>query len=210
MSTKLNPFRESSSGYKAIELVKTGTTKAKFIQFCEKENVGAARLFKNLRNNGYRNVAWKFIQGEDGSMRLTNLREVELKPAIRQAKIVKVAKQAAAPKSKKQKSKKQKAASAYAPVTVEATSLNTAAGKKKMKTVAAPPADRELVFRGRERAATPTPAPAKTRARGSQSAAATKKSAPIVSAAQETPASANRSALPQKEIVVLESAPLTA
>lgn len=65
---KGNPFRGGSAMAEAFELGRAGTTRKQLIKFCEKQQIGSARIFGVLKKNEYGNQRWRYAEDEDGNI----------------------------------------------------------------------------------------------------------------------------------------------
>lgn len=69
-----NPFRPDSAMAKAFDLAVEGTSRKALIKFCEKEEVGHARVIGVLRREEYLGTTWKFSEDEDGEITITKVK----------------------------------------------------------------------------------------------------------------------------------------
>ena len=74
--TTMNPYAKTGSvAYKTFEMAKAGTTRAALVAMFTKEDVGPARLLRELKLQDFRNMVWDYTESEDGKVKITNVRE---------------------------------------------------------------------------------------------------------------------------------------
>lgn len=74
MSANLNPYKQAGSvAFRTFEMAKVGTTKADLIKLFTKEDVGPARLLRELKLQDFRNLSWKYTETEEGKIKITNV-----------------------------------------------------------------------------------------------------------------------------------------
>ena len=78
-----NPFRKESLIAKVFEMAAKGTTRTAIDSFCEKNKVGASRMFHCLRRGTYGEAKWGYQQSEDGKVKL--VAKASAKKAVKKA-----------------------------------------------------------------------------------------------------------------------------
>lgn len=128
--SSLNPYpRVGSVAQRTFEMAKRGTSRDALIAFFAKEDVGPARLLRELRNGQFKNVQWTYTETENGKIALSNIRELKTASA----------KKPAAPSPAKKSEPAKKSASAPKPATKKTATKKTEPSKK--PAVAAEPAN---------------------------------------------------------------------